>query len=291
MSDSNQNKFFGAIHFDRSLKFLTAVVDSYQEKIVIILIITVGLILIYYLLNFLIRRLIFFSLKLKEHINATNIPTERIKTLDSIFSSILKFLLFFSFFLALLKIFDIQLLPILTGAGFIGAAFIISFQGFIQDIIKGWVLIFEDQYRKGEWILVNNLFLGQVSALNLRTTILQDRNKSIHIIPNSQINFISNLSRHLNRTSLNLWFSQEKPFKDVKTKLEDNLTELIKTLDPDIRPVSFRVNGPKKFNQTEYSVEITFKSTYGQKDRILEQIRDFLINKKNAAELGLIREE
>jgi small conductance mechanosensitive channel len=271
------------INWEKLINFSSKLLERYQYKLVLIIVSSLLLCIAYYLFVIIVRRALRFSL------NTTVVSVDRIKTLSSIFQSILKVLLIFSIILLTFNILEIKLLPIIAGAGAVGAAIVIVFQEFIRDIIKGWILIFEDQYRKGEWIMINNAFTGEVTKLTLRTTVLQDKQGNIHIIPNGQIIFVSNLSRQLTHQSLRFWVKKEQPFYQLKSHLETTLNDFIANLAPEIRPISFKLFGPQKLTEHEYLVEINLKLAYPIKEKTTEQIRNFLLNKQQ--ELGINREE
>lgn len=264
---------------------------QYQEKLAVILLSFLGLLLLYFMLHLLIRRSIVLSIRLKEKLTRNAIPAERINTLHSIFNSFLKLLFILALLLVVLNVLEIKLIPILAGAGFIGAALIVSFQDLIRDIFKGWLMIFEDQYRKGEWILVNNTFQGEVIELSLRRTTLRDRAGNLSIIPNNQINFISNLSRNLKRFSVNFWVKREKLFIDFKPELEGLLKQFSGEQNSEVKPVGLKIKGPEKLLESEYLIEISLRAPYTKGEAILENLRNFLLAKNQEAELGIKREE
>jgi len=198
--------------FQRLLIFLKLNIDR-----ILALIFYLIIILILYLITIkIINRIIKISLNFKK------IPfsQDRIITLSSVFNSILKIIFSFVFLLIVLREFDIQVIHVITGAGVIGAAIVYIFQGLIQDIIRGWILIFEDQMRKGEWVNINNTFIGKVIEFNLRHVVLRDFDRNLIFIPNSQINTVFNLSRELKRN-----------FLKVKVRRPENIEEFLQNFN------------------------------------------------------------
>ncbi|MCS7184221.1 MAG: mechanosensitive ion channel, partial [Patescibacteria group bacterium] len=202
--------------FDYYEIFKNLIVKNY-ERIVEIIIFLLFLIAVYFLIKFLISKIIKLAIKIRIG-NHDEAHKERIETLFSVLRSILKIIFFFILILFILKTFEIKLIPIITGAGVLGAAFVFSFQSMIQDIIRGWILIFEDQARKGEWVNINNTFTGKVIEFNLRYMVLQDRERNYIFLPNSQINFITNLSRSDKKFFIGIRFNKDI---DLNKKLEE----------------------------------------------------------------------
>ena len=198
--------------FEKILLFFKLNLDNFLTLILYLVI----LFILYFVSKKIISRIIKLSLNLK------NVPVspDRILTLSSVFNSILKIIFSFVFLVLILKEFNINIVHFLTGAGVIGAAIVYIFQGLIQDIIRGWILIFEDQMRKGEWVNINNTFIGKVIEFNLRHVVLRDFDRNLIFIPNSQINTVFNLSRELKRN-----------FIKIKIKRPENIDEFLQNFE------------------------------------------------------------
>jgi small-conductance mechanosensitive channel len=198
--------------FEKIFLFFKLNLDNFLTLILYLVI----LFILYFVSKKIISRIIKLSLNLK------NVPVspDRILTLSSVFNSILKIIFSFVFLVLILKEFNINIVHVLTGAGVIGAAIVYIFQGLIQDIIRGWILIFEDQMRKGEWVNINNTFIGKVIEFNLRHVVLRDFDRNLIFIPNSQINTVFNLSRELKRN-----------FIKIKIKRAENIDEFLQNFE------------------------------------------------------------
>ena len=89
---------------------------------------------------------------------------------------------------------DINIMPVLTGAGIAGLAVGFGAQTLVRDVISGFFLILEDQVRVGDVAIVNGQG-GVVEAVNLRTIVLRDEEGTVHIIPNGEVKTLANRSR------------------------------------------------------------------------------------------------
>ena len=96
--------------------------------------------------------------------------------------------------LMILRELDIDITPILTGAGIAGIAIGFGAQTLVRDIISGFFLIFEDQVRVGDVVTVNGQG-GLVEEVNLRTLILRDEQGAVHIFPNGEVKTLANMSK------------------------------------------------------------------------------------------------
>ena len=103
--------------------------------------------------------------------------------------------------LVALIILEVNIGPLLAGAGLIGVAVSLASQNLIKDAINGFLIILEDQYALGDVIAVGNM-TGFVENLNLRITQLRDAEGRLITIPNSEIKIVANLSSRWSRADL-----------------------------------------------------------------------------------------
>jgi small conductance mechanosensitive channel len=241
-------------YYDLLRKFISTNYDNLIEIIIFVFLI----IILYYLLKFLVSQLLKITIRIRTHKNL-EFYKERVATLVSVFRSIFKILAFFAILLFVLREFNIQIIPIITGAGVLGAAIVFSFQGIIQDIIRGWILIFEDHARKGEWVNINNTFVGKIVDFDLRGMVLLDRERNYIFLPNSQINTIANLSRH-----------DKKFFVGIRFNKDVNIDEKIEAINKFVEKNAsiykriYDLKVEEKFNITPeyYEIFISFKTKF-----------------------------
>jgi small conductance mechanosensitive channel len=89
---------------------------------------------------------------------------------------------------------DVDITPVLTGAGIIGLAVGFGAQTLVKDIISGLFLIAEDQVRIGDVVEINGIG-GGVEGINLRTIVLRDLEGVVHVISNGEIRTLANKSK------------------------------------------------------------------------------------------------
>jgi small-conductance mechanosensitive channel len=89
---------------------------------------------------------------------------------------------------------QLDITPILTGAGIVGLAVGFGAQTLVRDIISGFFLILENQVRVGDEAAINGT-AGLVEAINLRTIVLRDIEGTVHVFPNGAINTLANRSK------------------------------------------------------------------------------------------------
>ena len=96
--------------------------------------------------------------------------------------------------LTILRELNVDIMPLLTGAGILGLAVGFGAQTLVKDIISGIFLILDDNVRVGDVARINGTG-GLVEAINLRTTVLRDHEGTVHVFPNGAITTLSNLTK------------------------------------------------------------------------------------------------
>lgn len=97
----------------------------------------------------------------------------------------------------------LQVGPLLAAAGVAGLAFGFGGQYLIRDLITGFFLIFENQYRVGDVVCFDGT-CGLVEDISLRMTTLRDLDGYVHHVPHGEIKKVSNLSKGFARVNLNI---------------------------------------------------------------------------------------
>jgi small-conductance mechanosensitive channel len=122
---------------------------------------------------------------------------ERHKRADTIGRTLTRFLsaiVWSAALLMMLRAIDVDITPVLTGAGILGLAVGFGAQTLVKDIISGFFVILEDQVRVGDVAVVNGTS-GTVEQINLRTLVLRDIEGTVHVVPNGGITTLANRSK------------------------------------------------------------------------------------------------
>ncbi len=117
----------------------------------------------------------------------------RIRTIGKLLKNIAAYTIHFVSVMLILSEFNINLGPLLAGAGVIGLAIGFGAQSLVKDVITGFFIVVEDHFAVGDVIQTGN-FKGTVEMIGLRSTRIQSWTGEIHIIPNGMINEVTNFS-------------------------------------------------------------------------------------------------
>ena len=128
---------------------------------------------------------------------------KRMNTIVRIFSWTVSVLITVIAFMMIAQEFGIQIAPLLASAGIVGVAIGFGGQYLVRDVITGFFLIFENQYRIGDVVNMEGLG-GVVEDISLRVTTLRDMNGTVHYIPHGEIKKVSNLSKQFAKVNLNV---------------------------------------------------------------------------------------
>ncbi len=116
--------------------------------------------------------------------------------------------------------FQIEIGPLLAGAGIVGVAVGFGAQGLIRDLISGIFIIVEDQYAKGDWVQIGAID-GEVEYLGLRRTVLRDFNGTHHTVPNGEIKVASNYSKDWACVNIDIPVSYSEDLDRVTQVIDD----------------------------------------------------------------------
>ncbi|MBK8365448.1 MAG: mechanosensitive ion channel family protein [Bacteroidetes bacterium] len=139
---------------------------------------------------------------------------KREDTLIRIFSWTSRIIIMMIAILMILQELGISVGPILAGLGIIGLAVGFGGQYLIRDIISGFFIILENQYRIGDVVNFDGTG-GLVEDISLRLTTLRDLDGTVHHVPHGEIKKVANLSKDFARVNLNIGVSYNSKLDHV----------------------------------------------------------------------------
>lgn len=137
----------------------------------------------------------------------------RVLTIQTLSKSILRYAIYFIVGFTILgqlaQMAGTTLQGFLAGAGLLGVALGFGAQSLVKDVITGFFILLENQYTVGEYINTGG-FSGFVEEMGLRVTKLRDWSGEYHIIPNGQIQTVTNFSRGSMRALVEVGIAYEE---------------------------------------------------------------------------------
>jgi moderate conductance mechanosensitive channel len=118
----------------------------------------------------------------------------RVRTIGSLLKSVGHYLLLFIAGVMALHALDLEVTPIIAGAGVLGLAAGFGAQKLVKDVITGLLILIEDQFDVGETVTISGN-TGVVEEIGLRITRIRDEVGKLIILSNGDISTVVNHSR------------------------------------------------------------------------------------------------
>lgn len=117
--------------------------------------------------------------------------TQRDKTVASLLKSVSFYAVFFIAGMMALEAIGINTASLLAAAGVAGLAIGIGAQNLVKDVVSGFFIVFEGQFRVGDYVGIGDV-RGFVEQTGLRTTWIRTYSGEVHIIPNGEVRKVVN---------------------------------------------------------------------------------------------------
>lgn len=128
---------------------------------------------------------------------------QRAETLRSILNNFIGIAMICIVVVVVLGFYEVNIAPILAGAGVLGIAVAFGAQSLVRDYLAGIFIIVENQFDIGDQVTIAG-HTGTVEAVTLRMTRLLDLDGGVHIVPNGKIEAVIVLSRDWARATVDV---------------------------------------------------------------------------------------
>lgn len=124
-----------------------------------------------------------------------------------------------------LAVWGFSLTPLLAVGTVVGAALGFGAQDLVKDVIAGFFILVEDQFRVGDTITIAGTS-GTVEDIQLRVTVLRDLEGNEHFVPNGQITVTSNFTSQYAKPVIDVGISYDSDVDKALAVMEDELVRL-----------------------------------------------------------------
>jgi small conductance mechanosensitive channel len=204
---------------------------------------------------------------------------KRAQTLGKILRHALLTVIAFIAVLTILGEVGIQLGPLLATAGIGAVALGFGAQSLVKDVISGFFIILEDQYRIGDAIDVAGVS-GLIESVSLRKTVLRDLEGRVHTIPNGEIKKVTNLSKEWSRAVVDIGISYREDIDHIITLLSEIGKELANEepyksaiLEP------MEILGVEQFKESEIIIRMIVKTVPLKQWEVSRELRRRIKNR------------
>jgi moderate conductance mechanosensitive channel len=203
---------------------------------------------------------------------------QRAATVTQALSYVIRILVIAVALLLILGEFDINLGPLLAGAGIVGVALGFGAQALVRDFLSGFFILLENQFGVGDAITVNvqgQLVTGKVEALSLRTTDIRSFDGTLHTVPNGNILYTGNKSKGWARAIVDVSVA----YGENPDRVRGVLDELFEELRSDEKLKGWFFDGPsvlgvERLGQNDVVLRVVAETRPSKKadvERVLRQ--------------------
>ena len=150
----------------------------------------------------------------------------KLRTLTPLVETVLKVAAALIGILVLLEQMNVRTGPLLAGLGLFGLAVGLASQSLIKDVINGLFILFEDSVSVGDVATLRGIS-GVVEKITLRSIVLRDLRGDVHVIPNSTIDLVTNMTKIYSRYLIDVGVAYRENV--------DTVMEILRNIDADMR--------------------------------------------------------
>lgn len=145
----------------------------------------------------------------------------REKTLHDIIDAALRVAIWVLAALMILQELGVDITPLIAGAGVVGVALGFGAQSLVKDGITGLFIIFENQYRVGDVVMINSTTSGVVEKITLRATVLRDLDGMVHHVPNGSIELATNMTMEFANVNIDIGIGYSSDIEKVEKVINE----------------------------------------------------------------------
>ncbi|NMG40219.1 mechanosensitive ion channel [Chelativorans sp. ZYF759] len=160
--------------------------------------------------------------------NFGSVPTAREKTLLMLFRNAFTIALAVMVGMLALAQIGVNIAPLLAGAGVLGLAIGFGAQKFVQDIITGIFIQFENIMNEGDVVAVAGL-TGVVERLTIRSVSIRSLDGTVHLIPFSSVDSVSNMMKGFSYHVAEMGVAYREDIGEVKAAMQEAYDILMET--------------------------------------------------------------
>ncbi|MDP8954549.1 MAG: mechanosensitive ion channel family protein [Actinomycetota bacterium] len=198
---------------------------------------------------------------------------QRAGTIGAVLSSITTAMVWTIATFTILAEFDINLGPLIAGAGIAGVALGFGAQSLVKDFLSGMFMLVEDQFGVGDVIDVGDAS-GTVEGVSLRTTRLRDVEGTVWHFPNGEIRRVANKSQQWSRALIDFEVAYETDLAMAKDTIKAVADQLWKD---DAWGVNIleepEVWGVEAFGPDGVAIRLVVKTTPSSQWKVMRELR------------------
>ena len=190
--------------------------------------------------------------------------TQRTRTLGAVLRSIASITIYGMAVMMALGEFDVNLGPLIAGAGIVGVAIGFGAQSLVRDFLSGVFMLLEDQYGVGDVVDVGDT-VGVVEEVKLRSTQVRDINGTLWHIPNGSIRRVANMSQDWGRVVMDVEVAYDTDITAATAVIKDVADRVWEAQLPSATIVEEpTILGVQNFGESSVSIRLMAKTEPGE---------------------------
>ncbi len=175
--------------------------------------------------------------------------------------------------LIVLGLFNINLGPLLAGAGIAGVAVGFGAQSLVRDCIAGFVILLEDQCAVGEEVDIGEA-VGTVEAITLRMMSVRGADGTLWNVPNGVIQRVGNRTRNWSQglVDINIWYDGD--IDDALRAVQDGIAVAVEV--PEVADVLLAppaILGVERIDASGTVLRVTVRTIPGKHWAAMREVR------------------
>lgn len=215
----------------------------------------------------------------------------RAHTLGSVLRSTASIVVWTTALFAVFGVLDINLGPLIAGAGIAGIAIGFGAQSLVKDVVTGIFMLAEDQYGVGDIVDLGEAS-GTVEKVSIRSTRLRDVYGVVWYVPNGQILRVANKSQEWARALLDLTVAYDADIAVAEQVIHD--VAFAVAADPNWRDEVLEppeVWGIESFGPDGIAIRLVIKTRPAKQFDLMRELRGRLKEALDAAGVPLAFEQ
>ena len=221
----------------------------------------------------------------KNHHQQDDTEQRRRATIVPLTKTIFSYLSYFIALVLILGSLGIDIMPFLAGAGILGVVLGLGAQSFINDLLNGFFILFENTYLVGDIIDTDGV-VGTVVQIDFRTTRIRDPDGNLHTIRNGEITRSKNYCKDFTYAVVEVRASYDTEVTLIHEILEKSGHE-VRAAMPEWVTGDIKILGIVEFEPSAMRFRTTTPVSPGKHFSVATQLREIIKRNFDIADIRM----
>ncbi len=199
--------------------------------------------------------------------------SQRTRTLGAVLRSMASIAIYGLAVMMAMAEFDVNLGPLIAGAGIVGVAVGFGAQSLVKDFLSGVFMLLEDQYGVGDVIDAGDT-VGVVEEVKLRTTQVRDINGTLWHIPNGEIRRVANMSQDWGQAVLDIEVAYDTNIGEAMAVIKQVADGMWREQLPNATIIAEpTIAGVQSFGESAIAIRLMAKTEPGEQFAAARELR------------------